>query len=115
MAGLGAGFIQFAETVFAGENAPLYRRLSLRVAEDSDILALAAGAKAGQYPPYLLFAAVHYLLMANPGEPLADFYASLRKAPLSPDGAFPPFQEFCGRKETEIRDLVSTRLVQTNE
>jgi hypothetical protein len=115
MAGLKAGFIQFAETVFAGEQAPLYERLSRGVAEDDDLLSLAAETKVGQYPAYILFAAVHYLLLADPSEPLADFYANLREVPSPPDGAFPIFQEFCARHGTEIRDIVSTRLVQTNE
>lgn len=115
MAGLRAGFIQFAETVFAEGYAPLYERLSRDVAEDADLLALASEAKAGQYPPYVLFAAVQYLLFADLTEPLADFYASLRTSCLPPDGAFRLFQEFCTRHQREIRDLVSTRLVQTNE
>jgi hypothetical protein len=34
---------------------------------------------------------------------------------LPPEEAFPAFREFCLRHEPEIRDLVSTRLVQTNE
>jgi hypothetical protein len=113
LAGLRAGFLQFVDSVFANE--PLSRALSLGVAEDPALLALAAPAKAGQYPPYLLFGAVHYLLLADPQEPLADYYPTLRSEPLSPADAFPAFREFCMHHEKEILDLVATRLVQTNE
>jgi hypothetical protein len=115
LAGLKAGFIQFAETVFAAEQTPLYECLALGTAEDPELLALAAAAKAGQYPPYLLFAAVHYLLLVDAAEPLSEYYLSLRSEPLPPEGAFPVFREFCRRHEGEIRELVSTHLVQTNE
>lgn len=113
LAGLKATFMQFADTVFASE--PLSRRLSLEVAESPALLALAAAAQAGQYPPYVLFAAVHYLLLADATEPLADYFPSLRSAPLAPDHAFPAFEEFCKGHEDELRDLVETRLVQTHD
>ena len=58
MAGLRAGFVQFANTVFA-EDTPLCRALSLGVAESADLLDLAAKTRVGQYPPYILFASVH--------------------------------------------------------
>jgi hypothetical protein len=111
--GLRAGFIQFTQTVFADE--PLYRHLSLEIAEDEALLGLAAGAKAGQYPPYVFFAAVHYLLLADESEPLAGYYPSLRTETLPPEDAFPSFRDFCNRHEDEIQRLVSSRLVQANE
>ena len=63
LAGLRATFLQFADIVFSNE--PLSRRLSLDAAEDEVILGLAAETTIGQYPPYMLFAAVHYLLLAD--------------------------------------------------
>jgi hypothetical protein len=79
------------------------------------LLALAALAQIGQYPPYVLFAAVQYLLMGSLAEPLANFYASMRDVPEPPEEAFPSFRAFCLRNEEAIRSIVSTRLVQTNE
>jgi hypothetical protein len=112
-AGVRAGFLQFAETVFS--DTPVCRALSLGVAENEELLSLAAKTQVGQYPPYVLFAAVHYLLIADATEPLAAYFPTLRRTPLAPDGVFPAFAEFCSRREKEISDLVSTRLVQTNE
>jgi hypothetical protein len=69
----------------------------------------------GQYPPNLLFAAVHYLLLGGIEHALARYYQTLTEEPLAPDGAFALFRDFCIEHEASIRRLVETRLVQTNE
>ena len=46
---------------------------------------------------------------------LASFYASLTRDPRPISEAYPQFREFCLAHESAIRDLLSTRLVQTNE
>ena len=94
-------------------SSPLYERLSLRIAADPEVLALSAG---GQGPaPNLLFGAVHFMLLKGALHPLSGFYPSL--SPGSPPEAdpYPYFRSFCLEHPEEIRSLVLTRRVQTNE
>lgn len=44
-------------------SSPLYQQLSLKIAQDDELLALASHARRGQPVPNLLFGAVHYLLL----------------------------------------------------
>jgi hypothetical protein len=95
--------------------SPLYERLSLGVAGDPEVLAIAARAKPGQPVPNLLLAAVHFLLLSGVQHPLADFYPSL--SPVTPVAAdpYPRFRVFCLEHREKVLELISTRLVQTNE
>jgi hypothetical protein len=95
--------------------SPLYERLSLGVAGDPEVLAIAAQAKPGQPVPNLFLAAVHYLLLCGVQHPLADFYASCSSAPHPATDAYPSFRAFCLEHREEILELISIRLVQTNE
>lgn len=102
---------------FVGEfnSSPLYRALGKVVASDVSLLRLASRARAGQYPTFLFFAAVHYLLLAGANHELARFYPSMVSADaLPPEGAGPAFISFCSLHESEIGTLLETRLVQTN-
>jgi hypothetical protein len=102
---------------FAGEfsSSPLYRALGTVVANDVSLLRLASRARAGQYPTFLFFAAVQYLLLAGAEHDLARFYPSIAGADaLPPEGAGPAFVSFCATFEPELTALLSTRLVQTN-
>ena len=101
---------------FSRAESPLYAELSAEVAGDEELLDLAALARPGQPAPNLLFAAVHYLLLKGAEHPLARFYPSVsgpRAAPREP--AFPAFKDFCRANATLLRQLLTTRLVQTNE
>jgi len=55
-------FVRFAAQE-ACDSSPLYARLSRAIADDPEMLALAAHARPGQPVPHLLFAAVQYLLL----------------------------------------------------
>lgn len=102
---------------FAGEfkSSPLYQALGTVVANDVALLRLAARAGAGQYPTFLFFAAVHYLLLAGADHELARFYPSIAGADALPPGeAGPALGSFCAAFEPEITALLETRLVQTN-
>ena len=119
-------------------SSPLYARLCLDIAADPDLLALLAHADRATQVANLLFAAVHYLLLADPSHPLAAFYPDLTapapaidgRAPFDPDRApaidgrahlrpateaYPVFRAFCLEHAAAIRHLVTTRRVQTNE
>jgi len=102
---------------FAGEfdSSPLYRALGTVVASDEFLLRLASRARVGQYPTFLFFAAVHYLLLSGVEHDLAHYYPSMVGADaLPPEGAGTAFVSFCATFEPELIALLETRLVQTN-
>lgn len=107
-------FLTFAEKECVPAS-PLYARLARGVAEDDDLLALAAHARPGQPVPNLLFAAVQYRLLLGEAPALARYYPSL--APEAPGRAdpFPLFRDFCLSHRAVLTALLATRLVQTNE
>lgn len=107
-------FARFAADECAGY-APLYERLASGIAEDREVLALAAGAAMGQPAPNLLLGAVHYLLLCGADDALARFYPSVVPSPAPPAGAYPAFRAFCLDRRNEIGWLLSSRRVQTNE
>jgi hypothetical protein len=94
---------------------PLYVELSEYVARDSDLLALSAYSRPGQAPAVLLLYSVHYLLLRGEKHPLSEFYSSLTSPPAPPKDAPPVFADFCRKYIREIKQLLQTRLVQTNE
>ena len=104
---------------FAGpecrETSPLYCNLTEAIAADKEILLIASQASTGQPVPNLLFAAVHFLLVANPSHPLAEYYATCTAKPKDPTQAFPAFKDFVLSHQREMIELLQTRLVQTNE
>jgi hypothetical protein len=97
------------------EYSPLYEHLSTAIAEDTELLELSTSARAGQPPPNLLFAAVHYLLLRGCDHPLTQYFGSLVLQPRPPQDAWPVFRDFCLERRQEISALMSSRLVQTNE
>ena len=94
--------------------APLYSRLSEGLADRRDVVALLAGAPPNHRAPVGLFAAVHYLLLADPTEPLAAWYPNLTPDPRT-DDPVDAFERFCADHRAELVDLLATRLPQTNE
>jgi len=101
--------------LFTRVGSQLYARLSAGVLEDPELLALAATAPAGQPPPNLLFAAVHYLLLRGASHPLARLYPSLNGGRDLGEDALPAFRDFCLRHREQIEALLQERTVQTNE
>lgn len=95
--------------------SPLYARLTIGVAGDEELLALAAHAQARPVPN-LLFGAIHYLLLGGINHPLAAYYPSLSAVPLDAcHDPFPLFRDFCLHHAEAIAALLATRRVQTNE
>ena len=96
-------------------SSPLYRSLAKTVADNTGLLRLAARGRSGQHPAFLLFGAVHALLLAGIDHELARYYPSIAGADaLPPDLAGPALVEFCAAFEPELAALIETRLVQTN-
>ena len=99
-------------------SCPLYVRLSLgyRGAEtDPEILAFAAHARKGEKVPNLFLAAVRFLLLRDPQHPLSVLYKSSPRPVDRAEDPYPNFRSFCLEHVDEIRKLISTRSVQTNE
>ncbi|UOQ48948.1 DUF2332 domain-containing protein [Gracilibacillus caseinilyticus] len=107
-------FRTFAERECTG-SSPLYEYLSLKIADDSELIALASHAKQGQPIPNLLFGAVHFLLLTGKDHKLKEFYPSIVDNPSSVRDSFPYFKDFCLNHSSEIKDMIQNKLVQTNE
>lgn len=120
---LAAQFERFAQRECG--TSPLYRRLAGGTAADPELLAIALTGDHGP-KPNLFLASVHYLLLreaaADSGPDgtgsramLARFYPTLSGTEPTAGDPFPPFREYCLEHEAALRQLMSERLVQTNE
>ncbi len=105
-------FIRFAEQT---SGSPMYRYLSLSVSDDADLLKLASYTNEKQPAPNLFFSAVHFLLMQNTNDRLANYYPSLGGQFTPTDEMFNCFKTFCKKFEIEIRKILAVRLVKTND
>jgi hypothetical protein len=119
LAQLARRFEEFGRIIYGSQIAqnasPLYAHLALAVAADPELLALVADADQSTTIANLFFAAVHYLLLASPDAPLAAYYPDLAAEPRPVAEAYTVFRAFCLEHAEEIRTLVTTRRVQTNE
>lgn len=95
-------------------DSPLYSHLCDVVAEDPRLLRLVSERRRGQQPPNILFAAAHLLVRREPRTELAHWYASVVDEPLPPDTVDAAFTDFCLARAADLREIVRTRLVQTN-
>jgi hypothetical protein len=113
---LAVQFHRFGERECRG-SCPLYESLSHRIAEDSALLSLALDTRRGQLAPNVFFAAVQYLLYDAGDDQLRNWYPGLggTRAVEPLDSAFVEFRRFCSSNSSEIRQLLKTRVVQTNE
>lgn len=93
--------------------SPLYYQLSLDMAEETDLLQLAAQVRKGQPIPNLFYGAIHYLLLQSEIEELTSYYPSINKS-TSPGIPIDLFKDFCQRREEEIVQILRQRIVQTN-
>jgi len=107
-----AAAIKAMVSVYRERGAPLYAALSERVPEEPELVAIAAHSLAGA-PAVHLFGAVHYLLLSDPRDPLAQFFPTLAEWPAPPERAFPLFAQFCRNRRKDIVHLLKTRTVQT--
>jgi hypothetical protein len=113
--GLAGHLLRYAEGMRA--SSPLYGRLLLGAAGDPVLLALAGAARWDQRAALLLLAAAHYLLLRSvkPRLPLAAYYPSIVGPAARCGDPVPAFRRFCLERQGQIRELVATRRVQTNE
>lgn len=109
---LGQQFERFAEREC--QASPLYRELASRIAQDEALLEIAAHGEAGP-KPNLFLAAVHYLLLSGVEHWLGMYYPTISGSEADPTVAFGNFREFALEHADSIRNLMESRLVQTNE
>lgn len=107
-------FINFANLECEG-SSELYKKLSLQIAEDDDLLQLSLQAREGQPIPNLLFGAVHYLLLKGIDHDVEQFYPSIVSRANEQDNPFPLFKDFCLKNAEQIQLILQNKLVQTNE
>ena len=93
--------------------SPLYADLALAIDGDSELKALTSQRRKGQPAANLLLGAVHYLLIKGASHPLRDCYATLGGA--ASGNIFPLFRDFVFSHRGAIRDLIQTRVTNTNE
>lgn len=115
-------FTDFARAFATG--APLYSHFARRVAREPDIIQLMTAAEPMQRIPVLLFASVHYLLLGQPTDPLAQHYPNISalgenrisSGSLDPGpAAGDEFVRFIRQHRDAIAALLETRTTQTNE
>lgn len=114
--GLARRFGDFAATEVL--KLPLYRHLCQQVAQDRDVAARLLLAPPEQRIPNLLLAAVHDVLLAGDGHPLAAWYGSLTD-PVRPigkgeDDPWPHFRQLA-LEDPDVARRLRTRSTQTNE
>lgn len=103
----------------AKHSSPLYEALSSHIVDDSEILEIASAGKQEQFPPMMLFGAVRYLLLGDArGHELENFHLDLAESSNQirpPQEAYPHFREFCLEYKEAIQEILTTRMIQTNE
>ncbi len=106
---LAARCIVLADDDFAGYS-PIYERIARALADDDASLALLLDAAPVGRTPVLALAAVHDIVLSEPGSPLAAIYAGHSGA-----DPWPPFRELLHARTAEVLLRMRTRSIQTNE
>lgn len=107
-----AGAFRASAHIYGEMGTPLYAEFCRGGAEDETILELADNGMEGAKPSHL-FSAVHYLLLADPSDPLARHFTTLTDDPLPPAGACGELARYCREHYGELERLLRTRSVQT--
>jgi len=103
------GFVQVSAA-----RAPLYATLALGLSQSDEGSSILAHAPATNRIAVTLFAAIQFLLLAEPDEPLAAWYPNLAVEPRRDDPT-EAAREFCSRRRDDLIALVQSRTPQTNE
>ncbi|CDQ20289.1 hypothetical protein SAMN05192559_11422 [Halobacillus karajensis] len=97
-------------------SSELYKHLSFHMAKDEELLDICCDAGESQPIPNLFLGAVHYLLIQGKDHRLKQFYPSVSDNERSMDqGLFRTFKDFCLTYKGEIKQILHTKRVQTNE
>lgn len=96
-------------------SSELYEVLSLKIADDGELLHIATHAMHGQPIPNLMLSAVHYLLLKGKKHKLMDYYGTVVDCPRAPITVFDDFKDFCMLHKEELVSILQSKRVQTNE
>ena len=107
-----AGAFRASATIYLQMGSPLFAEFCRGGESDTDVLSLADFGMEGAKPSHL-FSSVHYLLLGNPDDPLARYFATLSEQPLPPEGAYADFARYCRKHRDQLQHLLQTRTVQT--
>src|SRR3974390_3056601 len=100
-----------AAPMYGALGGVLYAALCKRTVDDPELVDIASHGLASATCAHLL-AAVHYLLLRDPRDPLARYYATLTENPAPAEEAFPDFARYCKAHREEIGQILKTRTVQ---
>ena len=106
---LAARWVVLADDDFAGYS-PVYERIARALADDDASLSLLLDAAPIGRTPVLALAAVHDIVLSEPGTRLAAIYAG-----RSTDDPWPSFRELLHSRSAEVLQRMRTRSIQTNE
>jgi len=99
----------YGESSFA-DDAPVYAEVCAHLGEHPDLVALIAAHDPDARQPNLLFAAVHYLLLAGLDHPLREIYDGTSSQPVTP-----VFADAVLTNRSAIDALLRSNRTQTNE
>ena len=94
--------------------SPLYAVLAEAIDGDDGLKALTEGSREGQPQANLLLAAVHFLLLRGARHLLREYYPTLGGTRTGAE-VFPLFRDFALGHGEAVRQLVETRVTNTNE
>jgi hypothetical protein len=96
------------------EVCPLYETLSLAIASDPELLALATHVK---HTPIsnIFLSTIHYLLLSGVKHPLARYFERPANAAAADAPLITCLRDFCMSHQEAMMPLLRTRIVQTNE
>jgi hypothetical protein len=98
------------------KDSPLYSELWEHIKEDAEILAFVNLVDKDQPNLVTFFATVNFLLLREPHQPFALYYPYLHQEAAPPLAeAYPFFREFVLTHSAELRNLLPTARLQTNE
>jgi len=106
---LAARFELLADQDFAGYS-PVYDRVARAIATDPDTLELLLGIVPVNRTPVLSLAATRYLALGEPSSPLGRIHTG-----TSADDPWPALRDLLHGRTNEVRHLMATRSIQTNE
>ena len=86
----------------------LWSSLAARIADDPDILEVAQFANAEAFPPYLLMAAVHSLVLKTSDCELARFFPTVSRRPMPSSDPYPAFKAFVLRAREQIASIIQS-------
>ena len=104
-----ATFRRAADQDFAG--SPHWSFLARQIASDQELLEIAAVARPGHFPPYLLLAAVHQLVLEGEAPELEPFHPSVGGNRAPDDDFFLAFRDCVLRHRDGLASVVARRHV----